>query len=519
MLGITFKLVNATDYYQYDKSYNVYKDKTDDQKYMKNLIQNGEDIKIVGVVQPTESASATMLKTGIGYPATLTTHVIEQAKSSEIVQKQLENTNIDIFTGKEFSSKENNKLDMNSLFTVDAKMLQKAFTFDQSKLKFDMGNLDLSQLQLDTSTLPALDFNSIFKDMKINISQEQVNAMSQNIMTQFQQYVKDNGFTNPDEMNSYFMKYLQTESAQSLIQSEMTKLLQESGLTEQFQTQLQKQMQTIMAQYMSTITKSMQEQISAQMTKQMGSLAASMQDAIKIDASAFGKAIKMNMDTDELSELMMSLMTTETSSYDGNLKNLGYADFDKPSGINIYPKDFENKQKVIDILDNYNEDMKKVDEDKVISYTDYVGTLMSSVTDIINVISYVLIAFVAISLVVSSIMIGVITYISVLERKKEIGILRAIGASKKNISQVFNAETFIIGLLAGVLGIVITLILLIPSNMLIHEIAGNVDVSATLPVAGGVILIVLSVILTLIGGLIPSKKAAQEDPVTALRTE
>ena len=215
----------------------------------------------------------------------------------------------------------------------------------------------------------------------------------------------------------------------------------------------------------------------------------------------------------------MSLMTTEVSSYDGNLKNLGYADFNKPSGINIYPKDFESKQKVIDALDQYNEDMKKVDEDKVISYTDYVGTLMSSVTDIINVISYVLIAFVAISLVVSSIMIGVITYISVLERKKEIGILRAIGASKKNISQVFNAETFIIGLLSGVLGIVITLLLLIPSNMLIHEIAGNVSVSASLPIAGAIILIVLSVILTLIGGLIPAKKAALEDPVTALRTE
>ena len=155
----------------------------------------------------------------------------------------------------------------------------------------------------------------------------------------------------------------------------------------------------------------------------------------------------------------------------------------------------------------------------MISYTDYVGTLMSSVTDIINVISYVLIAFVAISLVVSSIMIGVITYISVLERKKEIGILRAIGASKKNISQVFDAETFIIGLLSGLLGIGITLILLVPGNMLIHEIAGNVSVSATLPVGGAIILIVLSVILTLIGGLIPSKKAAQEDPVTALRTE
>ena len=193
--------------------------------------------------------------------------------------------------------------------------------------------------------------------------------------------------------------------------------------------------------------------------------------------------------------------------------------FTPRGGISIYPKNFESKQKVIDVLDGYNAKMEKVDEDKVISYTDYVGTLMSSVTDIINVISYVLIAFVAISLVVSSIMIGVITYISVLERKKEIGILRAIGASKKNISQVFNAETFIIGLLAGLLGIIITLLLLIPGNMLIHHLAGNVEVSAALPLAGGIILIVLSVILTLIGGLIPSKKAAQEDPVTALRTE
>ncbi len=170
-------------------------------------------------------------------------------------------------------------------------------------------------------------------------------------------------------------------------------------------------------------------------------------------------------------------------------------------------------------MDKYNNDVEKIDKDKVISYTDYVGTLMSSVTDIINVISYVLIAFVAISLVVSSIMIGVITYISVLERKKEIGILRAIGASKRNVSQVFNAETFIIGLLAGLLGIGITLLLLIPGNMLIHEIAGNTMVSASLPIEGAIILVVLSVILTLIGGIIPSRKAAQEDPVTALRTE
>lgn len=519
VVGTQFKLVNASDYYEYDKTYNVYKDKTDDQSYMKNLIENGENIKIVGVVQPNEETTAAMLKAGIGYPASLTTHVIEQANASDIVKKQLENSNIDVFTGKDFNSKENNKMDMNSLFTVDEDILKKAFSFDQSQLNMNMSDLDLSGIKIDMSTLPAIDVDSIFKDMKVNISQEQLQSLSQTMMTDFQKYAATNGLSDPTKMNDYFKLYMQTPEAQALLQGEMVKLLQESGLTEQFEAQLQKQMQTIMAQYTTTLTSSLQQQITAQMSKQMGNLANNMQKAFKVDTTMFAKAIKMNMNESELSELMMSLMTTEVSSYDGNLKNLGYADFNKPSGINIYPKDFENKQKVIDVLDQYNAEMEKVDEDKVISYTDYVGTLMSSVTDIINVISYVLIAFVAISLVVSSIMIGVITYISVLERKKEIGILRAIGASKKNISQVFNAETFIIGLLAGLLGIGITLLLLIPGNMLIHEIAGNMSVSATLPIAGAVILIVLSVILTLIGGLIPSKKAAQEDPVTALRTD
>ena len=195
-------------------------------------------------------------------------------------------------------------------------------------------------------------------------------------------------------------------------------------------------------------------------------------------------------------------------------------DFDEPSGINIYPKDFESKEAVVAILDDYNSRMEEEGQDeKVITYTDVVGTLMSSVTTIIDIISYVLIAFVAISLIVSSIMIGVITYISVLERRKEIGILRAIGASKKNISQVFNAETFIIGLCAGVLGILISLLLLIPGNALIHFLAGTNDVNAVLPAVPAVILIMLSVVLTLLGGLIPSKKAAKSDPVTALRTE
>lgn len=513
ILGIEFKLVNAADYYQYDSNYNVYKDKKDDQNYMKNLIENGEDIKIVGIVQPKDSATATMLQSGIGYPAALTTHVIKQAASSEIIKKQLDNPNIDVFTGKDFNDKNKNQLDLNSLFTVDEEILKSAFTFDQSKLS--MEDLDLSQIKLDSSILPTIDVNDIFSDMKINISQDNIESFTKAIITQFQEYLKENELIDPTKINEYFRAFLQTEQVQKLFQDEMVKIIQTSGLTEQFENQLQ----IVMAQYTDTISKSLQQQINVQITKQMDNLAYSMQDAIKIDTSAFAKAIKMNMNEEELTELMMSLMTSEVSSYDGNLKSLGYVDFNKPSAINIYPKDFKNKQNVINILDKYNNDIKNVDEDKVISYTDYVGTLMSSVTDIINVISYVLIAFVAISLIVSSIMIGVITYISVLERKKEIGILRAIGASKRNISQVFNAETFIIGLLAGVLGIVITLLLLIPGNTLIHEIAGNTSVSAALPIGGAFILIILSVILTMIGGLIPSKKAAQEDPVTALRSE
>ena len=185
----------------------------------------------------------------------------------------------------------------------------------------------------------------------------------------------------------------------------------------------------------------------------------------------------------------------------------------QPSSISIYPKDFDNKEKVVEVLDHYNQQMEdEGKEEQVISYTDIVGTMMSSVTTIINTISYVLIAFVAISLIVSSIMIGVITYISVLERKKEIGILRAIGASKGNISQVFNAETFIIGLCAGLIGIGLTLLILIPGNMLIHALAGNNQVSAILPAAPAIVLILLSVVLTLLGGLIPSRKAAKSDP-------
>lgn len=301
---------------------------------------------------------------------------------------------------------------MNSLIKVDQSKIQEAFKIDQSELSFDVKGIDLSQI--DTSQLPAIDINQMMSKIKFNVSKEQTDRIVKVITEDFQKYLAENNYQDPTKMEIYFNAYLQTSRAQTLIQNEMTKLVQESGLVEQFQNELSKEMSTMMFQY----SKILEQTIQAQLTKQMGHLASQFPKAISVDEKKLAQAFQMNMSQDELSELIVSMMKTETTSYDSNLTHLGYANNDKPSAINLYPKDFETKQKVKAILEKYNEKMKKVDEDKVITYTDYVGTIMSSITDIINVISYVLIAFVTISLVVSSIMIGVITYISVLERKK-----------------------------------------------------------------------------------------------------
>ena len=379
------------------------------------------------------------------------------------------------------------------------------------------------------------------------ITQEQLEDLAASVLEGYQKYAAENSKVDPTQIGQYFMDYLQTENAQNVLAAGFSGMVDVSGVTQWLSGQMssmQQQLQTGISQAMTQAVKQIMEQVMQQMMPQvmkqlattlgqtlesqittgmesaMKHLQSQLQDAFDIDPEAFADAIQVNMTEEELSELLMSLMTTESSTSDGNLQKLGYADPAQPSSISIYPLDFETKEQVLDILDSYNADMKNSgQEEKVITYTDLVGTLMSSVTDIINIISYVLVAFVAISLVVSSIMIGVITYISVLERKKEIGILRAIGASKANVSQVFNAETFIIGLCAGILGIVITLLLLIPGNMLIHHLANSNDVNAVLPVGAAVILVALSVVLTLLGGLIPSRKAAKQDPVTALRTE
>lgn len=634
ILNKKFKLVNQADYYEYDSQYKVWKDKSDNAEYMKKLVADGEDIKIVGIVQPAEGSKATALNMGIGYPYSLMTHVAEEAKNSEIVKQQKASPDINVFTGEKFGEDSgDNGLDMNSLFSVDEDALQKAFSMGDTDLAGSLGNsLDFSKavnlqdaFKLDVKvkpggmqkmavslmegyqayakTHPEADyshlgdnfseylktdgakqimkkyFSKILKESgKVTITEEKVQKLLTDIMQGFEKYVKDQGIgdISADQYGTYFRQYLQTAEAKQIItdwvndlykdvdieisEADLQAMAQElaagylsyaqekgyadvtkmgenfaaylgtadgkqrlsNGLSEtldmkSLESQLSSGMNAYMKQAMGAYAKSFGNALETQIGQNLQSV---MTDAMKIDTDAFAKAFQFNMTEDDLTELMMSMSGTASATYDSNLQKLGYADFAKPSEIDIYPKDFESKEQVVDYLDRYNKKMEKAGKDEqVISYTDVVGTLMSSVTDIINTISYVLIAFVAISLVVSSIMIGVITYISVLERKKEIGILRAIGASKRNVSQVFNAETFIIGLCAGLIGIGLTLLLLLPGNMIIHAVADNSNVNAVLPVIPALVLIALSVVLTLLGGLIPSKKASKSDPVTALRTE
>lgn len=302
------------------------------------------------------------------------------------------------------------------------------------------------------------------------------------------------------------------------IQSQISSALQ-SAVQTQLQNAIQQYMTQAISTTMSQFGTALEQQLGGAMQMQMAQLATNMASAMQVDPNAMAQAFQVNMDEESLGELMMSMMTGGETTYDSNLRELGYADKSEPAGIDIYPLDFDSKEHVIEILDNYNTQMEdNGEEDKVITYTDLVGTLMSSVTTIVDMISYVLIAFVSISLVVSSIMIGVITYISVLERRKEIGILRAIGASKKDISHVFNAETIIEGLIAGLLGVGITALLCIPVSALI-ELLFDVPNIALLPVNAAVILVLISVFLTFIAGLIPSSSASRKDPVEALRSE
>lgn len=574
ILGTTFKLINASDCYEYDGEYKVWRDKVDNKEYMKNIVSNGEDLKIVGIVQPKEGATSTMLSSGIYYPDSLTNHVIENARNSKIVQDQLSNPEVNVFTSKRFDETEKeNSFDMNSLIDIDTNAIKSAFKIEQTKINLDFGNLNNILTQ---NSLPPLNINDILSKIKFSMSEEDMKNIIVDLIKGYEEYIKNKPEGNINEISKQLTEYLQSKEVNELINRKIKEFIKENGSLTITQKQLEeimkeilagyekyvndnelvsiedlnkyiveymnsdkakdiitkniskimtsqnieKQVTAIMGQYMQNVMGTISKSLQKQMESSIRNLSKTMTNAISIDENAFMGAFKMKMNEKELAELFNSLMNKESVTYESNLKKLNYANFDEPSGIDIYPKDFEGNKAITSLIKDYNTRMEKNgEEDKVISYADMIGSLMSSVTTIVDTISYVLIAFVAISLVVSSIMIGVITYISVLERKKEIGILRAMGASKQNISQVFNAETIIIGGLAGIIGVGITLLLIIPINQIIAAISNGVNVKASLPLGAGIILIVLSIVLTLTGGIIPSKKAAKEDPVLALRSE
>ena len=555
-IGIQFKLVNAADRYLRDDDHNAWVDKSDDKDFMKSLVASSETLTVVGVVQPKEDASASMLSSGIAYPAALTQHVIAAAADSQMVKDQLASPAINVMNGEPFGTEDASAFDMSSLFRIDTDRLKSAFQFDTSKLNFDLsgafdlgnGSVDLGslidpddfQLDLDLTEMPDLDMSTLtdlFANMDLSVSEDKMQELAQKVLVGYKDYVIGNGILNLNKIS--FSQYLKSDAFKTLMNDAMGELFDQDALQAQFSEAMQTAMSTLMESYSSQISETLQAQlgsamqtamtklmtqmsqnIQSQMQQSFSQLGSQMESALKIDATAFQKAIQFNMSEDDLTDLMKSAMLSSTATYDSNLQTLGYADLDAPSQIKIYPQDFDHKASVVAKLDAYNNNMRSQGaDDKVIQYTDVVGTLMTSVTEIINMISNMLVAFVSISLVVSSIMIGVITYISVLERRKEIGILRAIGASKRNISEVFNAETFIIGLCSGVMGVVLSEILLIPGNMLIQKISNGTNVVARLPLNAALVLIVLATVLTILGGFIPAKGASRSDPVKALRSE
>ena len=520
LLGVTFKLVNATNFYQYDSDYNVRKDKTGDADYMRDAVNAGDDVHVVGVVKPKPETKVSPLKVGLYYTPAMVNHLIDQAADTQIVQDQLADPSTNVLTGKSFTEEEDeakSSFDMSSLFTIDGNKLQAAFKVNPDALAIDTSSLNLSMDASSLGSLPQMDPSSLEVEGSPTIDKEAMAALMASVEKDYFAYYQEQ--VQAGKPAPSFNEYFATERAQKLVNDALPSVIDTSRMQAELAQKIQTYLQTTMATYMNQVVSAMQSQMQAAMTQVSNQLQANMANAMSIDESAFKDAFQMNMDEQELSELMTSLMTTETASYDGNLKKLGYADYSKPASIDIYPKDFESKQNVIDILDAYNQQMKdEGNDDKAVSYTDVVGTLMKSVTTIVNMISYVLVAFVAISLVVSSIMIGVITYISVLERKKEIGILRSIGASKGDIGRVFNAETIIVGLVAGLIGIGITAIACIPANAIVYSLFDVPNV-AILPWQAAIVLVAISVFLTFLAGLIPSSAASRKDPVEALRSE
>lgn len=460
LMGMEFSMLTAPEFYQKNDD-GTWTDMRSDSEFMEQAAENGLKLKVVGILKPdADSLISSTNSGGIGYTHALTEYMIDKTNSSELVKAQKENPDVDVFTGIEFPKADEEE--EQPMSQSEAMEMLTGMLTEEQRTKINEGIMaaltEEQQAQIQSAMMGM-------------VSDEQINSIMMGVLT-------------PEQLTQ----------------------LQSGADVNSLLTDAQK------AQMSAQIAASLTAEQNAELSAMMNGMA---------DPTKMYTIFMQVLTTDQLRQLMDMTKEPETTdaTYDGNLKLLGVAELSEPSSMKIYATDFESKEKITQLIEKYN-DSKIADDNQadVINYTDYVGLMMSSVSDIINAISYILIAFVAISLIVSSIMIGIITYISVLERTKEIGILRAMGASKRDISNVFNAETLIVGFSAGVIGIAVTLLLNIPINIIIENITGIANV-ALLPWQGGVILVVISMLLTLIAGLVPAGVAAKKDPVEALRTE
>lgn len=452
-----FRVILNSSCYTLDENTGLYADLRESNAGLKYLYDNGLSLKVSGIIRPSEDAVSSMLTGSIGYTSELTEYIIEQSKNSAAVTAQLNNPSTDIFTGLPFKES-----------TGDLTDEQKEADFreyisgldEQGKANAYITIMSIpSQEQIDAAVSQTMD----------SMTREEMEEMLNEALAQ------QTG-VNTEELADYISSMTDEE-----FNSMFTQIIAEQ-FTLQYAQQVQEQMGQMNAQ----------------------ELAAALDMALP------------SYTTEQCAEYYEQVLSFSESRYEDNMLELGYVDLDDPATINLYASSFENKELIEQAIEDYNSTVSELEQ---IEYTDYVGLMMSSVTSIINAVTYVLIAFVAVSLIVSSIMIGVITLISVQERTKEIGILRAIGASKRNVSSMFNAETVIIGFTSGALGVIITYILCIPINLILHHLTGINTLSAYLPVPVAVILVLISVALTLFSGIIPSRSAAKKDPVVALRTE
>ena len=628
LMNTKLKLILETDAYKYNEKYDIYEDMLQDEKYLEDLYNKAINLKIVGIVCPKEGTTSMMLNPGVLYTSDLIDYIIDNSSKTDIVKKQLENTEVDVFSGSKFDEKNNELgLDFQDLVSIDSNKLEKAFNvkidqnelqkqtqnymteitnsittdtqpakkafadglntlangmFDSIEGEFGIDDIDKIVSNYLSKSEPSKIINSLetkyvipketfkqaytgllksllqiyistYNNMSLVLPQEgntesgnnqNNNAENENLENSNSETnnatVNEIGFTeinnekltniektsaqiNSKKIINNYEKIVNTENQNTFPNTQSGKVVVNKQILPSIISAFTssaaiEQTENTMAKVMTETV--MKKDILTKVGELTANLTNSFASAFNVDEEKIASAFKLKMTEDEITRIVTAMMSDTQTTAKTNLISLGYQDKEEPTYISFYFDSFDGKENFINFIDTYNEKMESQgDKEKIINYTDTTGILMESVKTIVNAVTYVLIAFISISLVVSSIMIGIITYISVYERTKEIGILRAIGASKHNISSIFNAETFIIGLLSGLFGIGISYSLIPIINSVLHYFTGNIPLNVTLYFGNAAILVALSVILTLIGGLIPAKAASKKDPVIALRTE